>query len=141
MKSTSVEETYAYAKDLVDSLKPGSTATVVGLHGNLGSAKTTFMKGVAEALDIEETVTSPTFVILKRFDIPSGGFKSLIHIDAYRLEGGKDLEVLGWKEMVAGPENLIFIEWADLVQKALPENTKRVDFEFVDENTREITIK
>ena len=71
-------------------------ATVVGLYGELGSGKTTFMKYFAEALGVEETIQSPTFVIERIYDLglSTSDFRHLIHIDAYRLESGEELNKL-----------------------------------------------
>ena len=144
MKHTvnSIDELAVVAQSYITTLKTGDSATVVGLSGDLGSGKTTFTKEVARILGIKDTITSPTFVILKRYQLKRGApFKQLIHIDAYRLEGGKDMSVLGWNELLSEPGNLIFIEWPELVSSALPENMQTIHFTFVDETTRTIEWK
>ena len=83
------------AIDFVQNLNLKEGATTVGLKGNLGSGKTTFSQFVAEELGIDEQITSPTFVIQKRYKIQnSDKFDTLIHIDAYRLSFGEELKVL-----------------------------------------------
>lgn len=119
------------------------TATVVALNGNLGSGKTTFTQTCARILGIEENLTSPTFVIFKKYLFnyqKLSPLKNLIHIDAYRIDDPHELEVLGFKELLADPDNLIFIEWPERVDRLLPDDIINLQFEFVDENTRKITF-
>lgn len=104
-------------------------ATVVGLNGDLGSGKTVFARGVARALGIFEHITSPTFVLEKIYDCaPGSAFEKLIHIDAYRLEGGEALAPLRFEELLKQPRTLILLEWPELVESALPKDTKMVKF-------------
>lgn len=144
------------AETFVKSLKLGKKAVIVGLFGDLGSGKTTFTQAVAKVLGVTETVTSPTFVIEKIYKL--GGlakqtgfvsasesrlsaphaFKHLIHIDAYRLESGKELEHLGWHDIASDPKNLIMIEWPEKVAEILPSDITKLHFTFIDEKTREI---
>ncbi len=130
------------AKQMLDIIVKNDTknAIVVGLYGNLGAGKTAFVKEIAKIIGIKENISSPTFVILKRYEIKNLKFKNLVHIDAYRLENGKDLESLKWSEIIRNPDNLIFIEWPDRVKKALPKNILKIYFEFVDEETRRIEV-
>ncbi len=114
-------------------------ATVVGLSGDLGSGKTAFTKALAASLGVVDIVSSPTFVIEKRYRIPDGAWDSLVHIDAYRLEDGGDLERLRWAETIAGRGNLVLLEWPEIVSSAIPPDTPIIGFEFVDEHTRDIT--
>ena len=115
------------AKELI---KKGlnKTATCVCLFGDLGAGKTTFAKGFAKGLGVKEVITSPTFVILKRFKIYDLRFKNFCHIDCYRLKGGKDIEVLGLKEILSCPTNFVLIEWPEVLEGILPEKRIRVVF-------------
>lgn len=112
-----------YAWDFVTELADRSQdakACVVFLQGDLGTGKTTFTKAVANALNIEEEITSPTFVILKRYPIANMGedflFENLIHIDAYRLKSYSELEKIKFGEYLYNPKNLILIEWPEMVE-------------------------
>lgn len=130
----------AFAETLVEKLAPyTSHATVVALKGELGAGKTTFTKYFAEALGVEEVITSPTFVIEKVYKLEGQRFEYLIHIDAYRLEGGDELMDLGWEEVLAQPENLVVIEWPEKVHDVIPLDVQTITFEVVDEETRKIT--
>src|SRR3989344_5756853 len=119
--SKNVAETNKEAGKLANKLVPlGSKATVIGLYGNLGSGKTTFVQGLARALGISEIVTSPTFVIEKIYKLPTDSqFDHLIHIDCYRLEKESELEVLGFNNILNNPRNLIVIEWPEKVKEIM----------------------
>lgn len=142
MISKSLEETQRIAKEFVENLLSGkvpkSRAFIVAMHGDLGSGKTTFVKAVAKEFGIENTVTSPTFVIEKIYKLESQVFDNLIHIDAYRLEEGGELKNLGWEEISKNSKNIIFIEWPSNVSDIIPKNAQEISFKFIDENTREI---
>lgn len=135
--SKSLEETQELARNWLSSVfaKPDE-ATIVGLYGNLGSGKTAFTQAVARELGITENITSPTFVIEKLYETKSEVFKRLIHIDAYRLEAGRELQMLDFEELVKNPHNLIVIEWPENVKEILPEDHIKIYCEFVDEGTR-----
>ena len=122
------------------------SATIVALSGDLGAGKTVFVQAVAAHFGIPEPVTSPTFVIQKIYNFPNVGhpvsymgFKRLVHIDAYRLKGARDLEILGWKEIVADPENLILIEWPERIADAIPKYAIQISLSG-SEQSRFITI-
>jgi tRNA threonylcarbamoyladenosine biosynthesis protein TsaE len=116
-------------------------ATVLTLSGDLGAGKTTFTQALAKALGIKGRVTSPTFGIMRSYDTADETFTTLIHIDAYRLEGGKDMEALGWNELVSNPKNCIVIEWPGRIADILPKDTVRLSLEYIDETTRRINLK
>ena len=121
-------ETNKLAKDFLNKLAPKARgATVIGLFGDLGSGKTTFTQAVARELDIKEFVTSPTFVIEKICILKGKKFEKLIHIDAYRLESGKELADLGFKEIESDSKNLILIEWPERVENILPKDLIKIN--------------
>jgi len=103
-------------------------ATVIALQGELGSGKTTFAQGFGKILGVEEPMQSPTFVIMKSYDIDWRGFKKLIHIDAYRLEKEEELLNLGWEDLLKDPGNIILIEWPENVPGLIPTNAQRIHF-------------
>lgn len=140
----STQETAQLARDFVNKelAEKSSRAKIITLIGELGSGKTTFVQEIARALGIEETVISPTFVIERVYKIPKGEhpFKHLAHIDAYRLESSDELATLGWDELIKDPHTLLFIEWAERVESAVPNDAIEITFSTLDENTRKITI-
>ena len=135
MKPENIEEFKTQASAFARGLRPRAQgATIVALSGELGAGKTTFVQAVAKEFGVEEHVASPTFVIEKIYQLPIIKdrplyFRHLIHIDAYRLKGAHELEVLGWRELIAEPKNLIFIEWPENIGDALPASAARVTFE------------
>jgi tRNA threonylcarbamoyladenosine biosynthesis protein TsaE len=140
-----IQEMNVFAAEFLKQLEPDSArATIVGLRGELGVGKTTFTQICAGLLGVSENVTSPTFVILKKYKLNGkifgGKFSFFIHIDAYRLKGGKELNAIGWQEIISDPKNLVVIEWPELVADVMPANTRYIDFRHADETTREIKI-
>lgn len=130
------EGMWAFASEFVEFLKKShgvdrTAATVIGLSGELGAGKTTFVQGVARALSIVVPVASPTFVIEKIYALENEPWQRLAHIDAYRLENGEELAHLGFRELAADPGNLIFIEWPERVAEVLPRGTIRGYFDVV----------
>ena len=122
-------ETQVESARLAASLSPyPNSATILALSGDLGAGKTTFAQGIARALGVEENVTSPTFVIEKIYQLAGQKFSHLIHVDAYRLNGPHELELLGWKEITADPKNLIIIEWPEKVVDLIPNDATRISF-------------
>jgi tRNA threonylcarbamoyladenosine biosynthesis protein TsaE len=139
--SRSLEDTKSLAESFLKSLRPNKDgATTIGLHGDLGSGKTTFTKALAEILGVQEIITSPTFVIEKIYKLEGRAFRYLVHIDAYRLEDSKELEALGFKELLDDANNLILIEWPEKVKNILPESIRTINFAFIDERSREINF-
>ena len=137
------KETQQLAQRLVERLikMPHSGALVLALRGELGVGKTTFIQGLGEALGIKEKILSPTFVIMKHFNIPAGGhFNNFYHLDCYRIESSGDLEVLGFKEIIGDQKNLVVIEWAERIKKALLPDTVWLEFEHGGEDKRTIRI-
>ena len=145
MKSRNIEETKKIAEILLRKIstqsKNNKTATTITLSGDLGSGKTTFTQQIGKILEIKEKINSPTFVISKKYSIKSKKYswKKLIHIDAYRLEREEDLELIGLKKDLENPENLIFIEWPEMIEKWLNKKNKvKIDLKYINEKTREI---
>ncbi len=122
-------------------------ALIIGLEGDLGGGKTTFLQGFAKGLEIKEKILSPTFVIMRRFKIRVNSYSNLCkfanfyHIDCYRIKKPEEILDLGFKEVMSNPRNIIAIEWAEKINKILPKETIWVKFEFIDKTTRKIALK
>lgn len=106
---------------------------VLLLTGDLGAGKTTFTQGLAQGLEIERTISSPTFTIMKNYQ----GRLELNHIDAYRLENLH--QDLGFEERI-GTQGVTVIEWPDFIQELWPDTYLHISFEYVDEFTRNIVL-
>jgi len=146
------------ARMFADSLEAQKNeATIVTLSGDLGAGKTTWVQIMAKELGVEGIVTSPTFVIMKEYELPplspadsspqagehgNGGFSRLIHIDAYRLENGEELRALGWEEWAQDSNTLIIIEWPERVPELVQQNrvTHEISIAYVSDNERTIEM-
>lgn len=132
--SNSIEDTAIIAGEIAKLYD--QKGGVLALFGDLGSGKTTFTALLAQKLGIKDRVTSPTFTIMREYQIPNSKRK-LIHIDLYRIEDPTSLQSLGLEEIFRNPHNLVIIEWPNRLDK-LPISTKTIYFKFLGENTREI---
>ena len=120
----------SFAKEILKAPQQQG-AFVIGLCGELGSGKTTFVQGFVREFGIRQRITSPTYVLMKRYKIPSTShfpFSTLYHIDCYRLESGQDLLDLGFKDISHNPQNIVLIEWPEKVEKILPESVIQLKF-------------
>lgn len=143
--SHSLEETAQIAHEWLEAVSkaPATGATVVGLSGHLGAGKTAFTKCIAQELGITEDVTSPTFVIMKIYPVdPAKGFpwKKLVHIDAYRLEQGRELAAIDFEKYAADACNLILIEWPENVKEMVEgiEAYKEIKFSMGEKDTERV---
>lgn len=129
------------ATAFVESLLPKEEgATLVTLSGDLGAGKTAFTQAAARALGVEEPVTSPTFVLAKSYALPEGlAFRTLLHVDAYRLSGGKDLARIGVTDARTDTGTLIFLEWPEIVADGLPPADVAITLAANDDGTRTIS--
>ncbi len=120
---------------------PGGKARVLALRGGLGAGKTNFVQGFAKELGLKDRISSPTFVILKKYSLTGRGrFKTFYHIDCYRLNSEKDLAVLGIAGILADPANIVAVEWPEIIGGLMPKEAVGVDFELVSRQKRRITI-
>jgi tRNA threonylcarbamoyladenosine biosynthesis protein TsaE len=126
-KSKNLKETEEIAKSFLRKLKMQKKgATIVGLYGELGTGKTTFTQHFGKYLGIKRKINSPTYVIIKNYELQIKNYKKFFHIDAYRLKNEKELLSLGWDEIISNKEHLVFIEWPENVIKALPKKHHKI---------------
>ena len=136
----SKEETRNFGKKLASEILPG---TLLCLRGDLGAGKTTLVQGLLEGLGANRPYVSPTFVIMKQYElgIPgSTGITRVYHADAYRV-GTRDFTEIGFAEWCADPQGIVIVEWPERIMEILPE--KRIDIMLtsISETDREIAIK
>ncbi len=134
--SNLVEKTGEIAREIIENL---NNQNVVLLQGELGAGKTTFSQNVLEFLGAKGPFTSPTFVIMKKYEVSKSGFENVYHFDCYRIEE-QDMLGLGWEEIVSDPKNLVLVEWPERIEKILPENSVRVSFKIKGEDQRIINV-
>jgi tRNA threonylcarbamoyladenosine biosynthesis protein TsaE len=120
-----------YGKKLGESLV---APAVLELLGDVGAGKTTLTRGIAEGLGIKEAITSPSFTISKEY---RGEKYRLVHYDFYRLADpgimSEDLD-----EAISDPNAITIVEWGESIRNILPEDRKRIEIKYIDEETREI---
>ena len=135
----SAEETRAVGRQLATTLLPG---TLLCLTGDLGAGKTTLVQGLLEGLGAERPYVSPTFVIMKQYELPASsvtGVKRIYHADAYRV-GSKDFTEIGFAEWCADPQGLVILEWPERIVDLLPEKRIDIIITSLSETEREIVI-
>lgn len=116
------KETIQFAQKIAKELQGGE---IIGLIGDLGAGKTVFSKGLAKGLGIKDMITSPTYVVMKVYDVPKHqNIKKLCHIDAYRLISAHDIEAIGALEYMERNDTVTVIEWPDKIKKILPRKTR-----------------
>jgi len=113
-----------------------SGGSVIALRGGLGAGKTTFAKGVARGLGIDDEVTSPTFTVVSEYV----GRLRFHHIDAYRLSGSEDFASVGAEELVADPGGLCLVEWSERVAESMPPDAIRVELSVQSDGSRELRL-
>lgn len=123
-----------FAKKILKNKKfKNKSALVIGLVGDLGTGKTTFIQSFARALGIKQNLPSPTFVIMRSYrlskQLPITNYQLLRHIDAYRIKKAAELDTLDFKSILQNPENIVLIEWAEKMKKILPKETIWINFE------------
>lgn len=106
------------------------------MQGSLAAGKTTLTKGIAQALGVKDTITSPTFCIISEYE----GKMPLYHMDVYRLEGAEDFINLGIDDMLYG-DGVCLIEWSEKIMSELPKKTIIVRLNSQQDNSRIIEIE
>jgi tRNA threonylcarbamoyladenosine biosynthesis protein TsaE len=116
----SSEETEKFAFEIAQKIKKGD---IICLDGDLGTGKTVFTKGFARGLGITEYITSPTFTTINEY---YSGRMPFYHFDVYRLESSDELYDIGYEQYFYG-EGVCVVEWAEIIEDALPENAVRIN--------------
>ena len=132
-------DTIDVGRKLAGLLKPPQ---LLILRGDLGTGKTTLVKGIAQALDAAEAdeVTSPTFTLIHEYDGAQDGRPvKLFHLDVYRLEGERQLETLGLDELLT-PDALVLVEWGDKFKSLRKRATGEIAITSEGGDARKITV-
>lgn len=132
--SGSAQETIKFARNLAKQLRPGD---ILCLFGDLGTGKTTFVKGIALGLKVKSSeVNSPTFVLMNIYE----GRLPLYHFDLYRLDNIREISRLGYEEFFYN-EGISVVEWAEKLGRLLPQEYLAIELTHQGENKRLITLK
>jgi tRNA threonylcarbamoyladenosine biosynthesis protein TsaE len=135
----SLVETKVLAQEVAGLLRPG----LVTLSGDLGAGKTSFAQGILEALGAEGPWNSPTFVLMKEYELPqetATGIRRVYHTDAYRVEA-KDFQELGFLAWIEEKDTLTILEWPEKIAELLPGTLSSFHFTVTGEEERIIDIQ
>ena len=132
IKTNNAKETQQLGRLIGESLVGGE---IIAMTGDLGAGKTTMTKSIAKGLNIDEHITSPTFTIVNEYD----GRLKLFHFDVYRIGDIEEMYDIGYEEYFYSG-GVCIIEWANLIEEILPEDTINIEIYTLDENKREFTI-
>jgi len=138
-ESSSSSETIQVGRELAKLLEPPK---FIILKGNLGTGKTTLVKGIAQALDAADPdeVTSPTFTLIHEYEGTREGKPVLLyHLDLYRIEGERQLETLGLDD-ITSPESIVLVEWGEKFKSVLKRANGEIRIEAAGGDTRRITV-
>jgi tRNA threonylcarbamoyladenosine biosynthesis protein TsaE len=133
----SADETMSLGRKLAPTLK---NARMVILRGDLGTGKTTLVKGIAEGLQAasREDVTSPTFTLIHEYRGPE---VNLYHVDLYRIDTPRELDTLGLDELFAEEGNLVLLEWGEKFQRFEKERDVEISIERRGDQERKFSVK
>lgn len=132
IKTDNAKQTEELGIRIGESLTGGE---IIAMTGDLGSGKTTITKSIAKGLDIDEYITSPTFTIVNEYE----GRLKLFHFDVYRIGDIEEMYDMGYEEYFYSG-GVCIIEWANLIEEILPEDTIRIEISTQDENKRQFII-
>jgi len=131
-----------FAKKIIKT-NPLRSAILIGLKGDLGGGKTTFLQGFAKGLGVKEKITSPTFVIMKKYRIENSKLKiaNFFHLDCYRIQKPREILNIGFRKIISNKKNIIAVEWAERIKKLISPKNVWITFKLVNKKKREIKIK
>jgi len=138
IQSGSAEQTKKIGRDYAKKIKNGG---LLLLYGDLGSGKTTFTQGFAQELGITRHINSPTFLLLRSYEIPQNADGKFFHLDLYRLENSDGIDDLGFEEILQNSKNIIVVEWADRLDGKKSLKGTRLYFEYLGNEKRMIVEK
>ena len=133
LHTASAEETISLGTRIGSLLKAGD---IITLHGSLGCGKTTIVKGIAQALSIDEEITSPSFTLISEYE----GHLPLYHMDLYRIDSIEEFEMLGAEELLYS-KGVSIIEWAEKIDQMLPDNCISISFLIEQDGRRAIDLE
>lgn len=131
-KTNNAGETEKLGRLIGEALRGGE---IIAMTGDLGAGKTTMTKSLAKGLDIDEHITSPTFTIVNEYE----GRLKLFHFDVYRIGDVEEMYDLGFEEYIYSG-GVCIIEWSNLIEEILPEDTINIQILYLDDNKRQIKI-
>ena len=128
---SSIDDLPRAARTFIDAI---GSHRLFAFYGKMGAGKTTFIKAVCEALGTTDVVTSPTFAIVNEYDTATG--RPVYHFDFYRIKRLAEVYDIGYEDYFYHSDGLCFMEWPELVEDILPDDTVRVTLTEQPDGTR-----
>lgn len=150
IKTKNEQETIEFAKGFLKKAQEGAKTNkplIFYLTGELGAGKTHFVKGLAEELGITDNITSPTFVLMKKYEIApdnaaqQAGKTLFFHIDCYRIYDAEDARQIGLDKVLENSHAVVAVEWAERIEEIVPKPYWKIKMEHTDDNNRKISVK
>ena len=130
-----IDHIHEAAHQFISEVLPGHG--VVAFYGKMGAGKTTFIKALCEALGVEDVITSPTFAIVNEYTTSEGN--PIYHFDFYRIRRLEEVYDMGYEDYFYDPQALCLIEWPELIEELLPDDSLRVSISEQPDGTRLIS--
>ena len=134
IKIENIEDIASAARKFVDEMGENC---VFAFYGKMGAGKTTFIKAICEALGVKDVVTSPTFALVNEYADAEG--QPVYHFDFYRIKNLREAYDMGCEEYFYSGYPC-FIEWPELVEELLPDDTVKVNIEVLEDESRNVTL-
>lgn len=131
IRINSLAEINEAAKTFIENM---GDSKVFAFYGKMGAGKTTFIKAICEELGVDDVITSPTFAIVNEYQSSTTG-DSIFHFDFYRIKKLEEVYDMGYEDYFYGG-SLCFLEWPELIDELLPEDTKKVTIEETEDGGR-----
>ena len=144
IKIESLQQINAAARQFINEVISQTSANVYAFYGKMGSGKTTFIKALCEELGVEDVITSPTFAIVNEYTLPQSsqqGKEVVYHFDFYRIHRIEEVYDMGYEDYFYAPGALCFIEWPELIEDLLPDDTVRIDITEQGDSSRLLQTK
>jgi tRNA threonylcarbamoyladenosine biosynthesis protein TsaE len=133
IKITDIEHIREAAREFINQI---GERRVFAFYGKMGAGKTTFVKAICEELGVEDVITSPTFAIINEY---STNVQRIFHFDFYRIKKLEEVYDMGYEDYFYSGA-LCFIEWPELIEEILPEDTVRVSINEQEDGSRLVTV-
>jgi len=113
---------------------------VITLSGDLGVGKTTFTQELGKYLGVEEIIVSPTFTIMKNYQLENENYSELVHIDAYRIESEEEAQPLHFESVFNKPKTIVCVEWPEMISSIIPQDAVSLLLKNSKREVREVSL-
>ncbi len=120
--------------------KSDQDSLIISLQGDLGAGKTTFTQELGRALGVGEEITSPTFTIMKQYEIDHEDFEQMVHIDAYRIESDDEAGPLHLDSIFSQPKTVVCVEWPEKIKSIIPQHAAEIKISIEENEVRQVSL-